>query len=1013
MRDEITALRGLVGSGEGTDAEVKVHAAELVHELAEVSKERDDLRAQWDELKGLYRDKVTDEFGSKDIDLGQVIEEHHLQANELELYETMLTEAVGELNQLRKNNTRGASNREALEGHLEDVEQAHHEQFSEHQELKVRAAEQEKKLNTVQRELKNITRKFHDTEEQLEKKSSLASSLKRETQALSRRVSDHKALLTELDTNHQKAISKSIELASKLAEETAAKESAQMRADELAHEKEEHERHYLDSIEAFEAAAQSAAGEMRGEHERIKLHLEELLTQSSDGEQQAAERQAELLASQSDFADAQDAIDAACQQLRDAIISRDSAGQAPWEPNALATELVGLDLPQLISRFVLKKLAPTVSPAYDDAEIADLRTRLADREALLARVMQYMADNKVDVEEDGKEGAQGAKSGLSTILGEYDEDIQQLLLENDRLIGLNARLRGDVARLSAARGPSDVEVAEDRPVRAKVVTSVGGGDGGEPYDLSPESGAKLDSLGFGDLMKELGDSESDRTALVKLVEELLARVAELEQRIIDLGDLNVARDTKIKELSWCEGEYKLANQNITKLMALQKQDSVLRSTLEATNGDLRQTNLELTQKIVATSSAEGNADTAASYPELLSQLERLQKDYDDVISRLRKLMDWTKLQARRTWQNDSAAVHCNGCDKQFTFLLRRHHCRICGKVYCRFCTCCRVQTTLQKKPVRSCTPCYEYVSKTVFDNDSTGCIELRVVIERGAAMMPLDFIFTSSTNEKYGGTEVLIDAVESTARHSVCTADDSVVEEKLMAGDRVLCVNGVNVSSVPADEVSALFECGVIKIDIERPPDPTLKLEAATNRMEELMAIDRAQRARSISASPNDPDYDAASDDYDDYEMPGVNHVHHQNHAMTSDADLQAPENWVPLSSSPKKEPDVFSEEESSYIDIAPDVDESADRSLVLERTIMPADVGRRVSVTGYPCSGYLRFVGAHKETGEIRCGVELDRPVANNDGSVNGHEYFSCGPKHGVLCSPAKVSFIYMESGL
>jgi hypothetical protein len=58
MRDEITALRGLVGSGEGTDAEVKVHAAELVHELAEVSKERDDLRAQWDELKGLYRDKV-------------------------------------------------------------------------------------------------------------------------------------------------------------------------------------------------------------------------------------------------------------------------------------------------------------------------------------------------------------------------------------------------------------------------------------------------------------------------------------------------------------------------------------------------------------------------------------------------------------------------------------------------------------------------------------------------------------------------------------------------------------------------------------------------------------------------------------------------------------------------------------------------------------------------------------------------------------------------------------------
>lgn len=50
-------------------------------------------------------------------------------------------------------------------------------------------------------------------------------------------------------------------------------------------------------------------------------------------------------------------------------------------------------------------------------------------------------------------------------------------------------------------------------------------------------------------------------------------------------------------------------------------------------------------------------------------------------------------------------------------------------------------------------------------------------------------------------------------------------------------------------------------------------------------------------------------------------------------------------------------------------------------------DIGKLVTVKGYDCLAVLQFIGAHKEKGHLRCGVELDQPIGNNDGTVNGHE--------------------------
>ena len=38
------------------------------------------------------------------------------------------------------------------------------------------------------------------------------------------------------------------------------------------------------------------------------------------------------------------------------------------------------------------------------------------------------------------------------------------------------------------------------------------------------------------------------------------------------------------------------------------------------------------------------------------------------------------------WVKDSQVNQCYTCDQSFTMLLRRHHCRQCGKIFCHWCS---------------------------------------------------------------------------------------------------------------------------------------------------------------------------------------------------------------------------------------------------------------------------------------------------------------------------------------
>lgn len=66
-------------------------------------------------------------------------------------------------------------------------------------------------------------------------------------------------------------------------------------------------------------------------------------------------------------------------------------------------------------------------------------------------------------------------------------------------------------------------------------------------------------------------------------------------------------------------------------------------------------------------------------------------------------------------------------------------------------------------------------------------------------------------------------------------------------------------------------------------------------------------------------------------------------------------------------------------------------------------EVGERVIVAGQR-KGTIRFAGNTQFAPGTWYGIELDRPAGKNDGSVNGHRYFTCKAKHGVFAPLSRI---------
>ena len=85
------------------------------------------------------------------------------------------------------------------------------------------------------------------------------------------------------------------------------------------------------------------------------------------------------------------------------------------------------------------------------------------------------------------------------------------------------------------------------------------------------------------------------------------------------------------------------------------------------------------------------------------------------------------------WMRDDEVSNCTQCNDTFTILKRKHHCRVCGKIFCAECSSFQLLIPGNKliltpskrvnsdEPQRSCSHCARYnfnkKSHIIFDTN--------------------------------------------------------------------------------------------------------------------------------------------------------------------------------------------------------------------------------------------------------------------------------------------------------
>lgn len=106
------------------------------------------------------------------------------------------------------------------------------------------------------------------------------------------------------------------------------------------------------------------------------------------------------------------------------------------------------------------------------------------------------------------------------------------------------------------------------------------------------------------------------------------------------------------------------------------------------------------------------------------------------IPRLGNLQDEAIVMSRDFWMPDRSCRMCYECESQFTIFNRRHHCRICGKVFCGRCTLNTIAAPVnsprrghdENERVRACNYCFkihtdrseqDHINREIFTLKST------------------------------------------------------------------------------------------------------------------------------------------------------------------------------------------------------------------------------------------------------------------------------------------------------
>ncbi|NXQ87075.1 FYCO1 protein, partial [Nyctibius grandis] len=105
---------------------------------------------------------------------------------------------------------------------------------------------------------------------------------------------------------------------------------------------------------------------------------------------------------------------------------------------------------------------------------------------------------------------------------------------------------------------------------------------------------------------------------------------------------------------------------------------------------------------------------------LEERLIELIRDKDALWQKSNALEFQQKLSAEQRWQGDTEVNHCLDCQREFSWMVRRHHCRMCGRIFCYYCCNNYMVTKPGGKKERCCRACFNKPRVIVDSTDDSG-----------------------------------------------------------------------------------------------------------------------------------------------------------------------------------------------------------------------------------------------------------------------------------------------------
>ncbi|KAK0550312.1 hypothetical protein OC846_003022 [Tilletia horrida] len=271
----------------------------------------------------------------------------------------------------------------------------------------------------------------------------------------------------------------------------------------------------------------------------------------------------------------------------------------------------------------------------------------------------------------------------------------------------------DIARSEAAR-----LVGADYVARAKTLAGqAGGGAGITPADVMGETRDETDArtarleLAVGELRANaFSDGNSERRARAEeLLKEYMVQLGQLRQATgADEDDDDEDSDIDPDEEFIYPNSYKdEAASVITRIAPTGSGGGLLTPTA------LRPAILDRVASSASvfgpnvTPSEAGTSAAALRSADLAASREFRVPTHDAPNRHVREVNRAPVLREQvltPQWENDADAAECRGCSRRFTFFLRKHHCRRCGRIFCDACSTHRAHLSPQELVVDPAIP---------------------------------------------------------------------------------------------------------------------------------------------------------------------------------------------------------------------------------------------------------------------------------------------------------------------